>query len=277
MAVRFEQHAQRAEALVRDLEGLPEGARQVASEAVQELLALHGEALQRLCELIEAGAGRAMLEELAKDRVVSGLLLLHGLHPRSLEERVRGALERVRPYLQSHGGGVELVALAGSRVRIRLQGHCRGCPSSAQTLRNAVEQAILEAAPDVSGIEVADREIPAGFVPLATIGGTRAGWQTLDGGAEPAPGTVHVLQVAGDRLLLCRTAEALYAYRDRCAACGGSLQGAYLAGTTLTCPSCGHRFDVHQAGTGLDGDGHLEPVPLLVEDGKCRVAVPLGA
>jgi Fe-S cluster biogenesis protein NfuA/nitrite reductase/ring-hydroxylating ferredoxin subunit len=276
-AGQFERHVQRAEALVRDLEGLPEEARQVASEAVQELLAMHGEALQRFCDLIEARAGRRLLEELAEDRAVGGLLVLHGLHPRSLEARVQGALERVRPYLQSHGGGVELMGLVGGRVRIRLEGHCRGCPSSTQTLRNAVEQAILEAAPDVGGIEVADQESPAGFVPLASIGGARAGWQTLADVVDQEPGTARVLEVAGIPLLLCRTTEALYAYRDRCAACGGSFQGAALAGTALTCPACGHRFDVRQAGASVDGNCRLEPVPLLVEQGRCRVAVPVGA
>ena len=68
----------------------------------------------------------------------------------------KGRSSRVRPYMRSHGGGVELLDVVGDTVRIRLQGHCQGCPSSMVTLKLAVEKAIYEAAPDVGGIEVAE-------------------------------------------------------------------------------------------------------------------------
>src|SRR5918997_1315516 len=84
------------------------------------------------------------------------LLLLHGLHPVSVEERVRDALEAVRPYLGSHGGDVELVEVADGVARVRMHGSCEGCPASAMTLKLAIEEAVLKAAPDVEGVEQAD-------------------------------------------------------------------------------------------------------------------------
>ena len=87
---------------------------------------------------------------MAADDLIRGVLLLHGLHPMDLRSRVEGALESVRPYMRSHGGGVELLGVAGDTVRIRLEGHCQGCPSSMVTLKLAVEKAIYEAAPDVA-------------------------------------------------------------------------------------------------------------------------------
>ena len=65
--------------------------------------------------------------------------------------RVESALESVRPFLQGHGGDVELLELDEERgaVHLRLLGSCDGCPSSAVTLRTAVEQAIEEAAPEI--------------------------------------------------------------------------------------------------------------------------------
>jgi Fe-S cluster biogenesis protein NfuA len=78
---------------------------------------------------------------------------LHGLHPVPVRERVIGALDEVRPYLASHGGGVELLGVADGVVRLRLEGSCHGCPSSAATLRGAVEEAIARAAPDVERVE----------------------------------------------------------------------------------------------------------------------------
>ena len=72
-----------------------------------------------------------------EDELVAHLLLLHGLHPVPVRERVRGALDEVRPYLVAHGGGVELLGVADGVVRLRLEGACNGCPSSALTLTHA--------------------------------------------------------------------------------------------------------------------------------------------
>ncbi len=71
-----------------------------------------------------------------------------------LETRVRQALDKVRPLLRSHGGNVELLDLSGGVVRLRMLGSCDGCPSSAMTLKHAIEAAIYEKAPDVTAIEV---------------------------------------------------------------------------------------------------------------------------
>ncbi len=114
-----------------------------AREAVQALVELYGEALRRLL----AGA------DPIQDELLSHLLLVHDLHPIDAETRVREALERVRPYLGSHGGDVELLGVADGVARVRLEGTCNGCPSSTVTLRNAIEEAIMGAAPELERIE----------------------------------------------------------------------------------------------------------------------------
>lgn len=83
-----------------------------------------------------------------------GLLLIHSLHPISLEERLNGALDKIRPYLRSHGGDVELVSLQNDAARLRLRGTCKTCPSSSVTLELAVRQVIEEACPDLAAFEV---------------------------------------------------------------------------------------------------------------------------
>jgi Fe-S cluster biogenesis protein NfuA len=82
------------------------------------------------------------------------LLLIHGLHPVSLEDRLLGALDKIRPYLQSHGGNVELLGFQNDVARLRLQGTCKTCPSSSLTLELAVRQVIEESCPDLAGFEV---------------------------------------------------------------------------------------------------------------------------
>jgi len=146
------------EALLDRLDALPDPtARETATATVQALVALYGEGLGRMVERL----GPAQLRALAEDELVAHLLLLHGLHPVSVEQRVRGALANVRPYLESHGGDVELLEVADGVVRLRLQGSCHGCPASAMTLKQAIEQAVLSAAPDVDAVEAEGVDDPA--------------------------------------------------------------------------------------------------------------------
>ena len=77
----------------------------------------------RILQVIrESGAeGPKVYQHLINDKVVRGLLLIHDLHPADLETRLRDALNQVRPYLQSHGGNVELISLTGQSARLRLK------------------------------------------------------------------------------------------------------------------------------------------------------------
>ena len=115
-----------------------------------------GVGLERvLSHMAETGdAGAAALDACARDEVAGGLLLLHGLHPLDIEERVLLALEQVRPYLASHGGDVELLGIRDGMARLRLVGSCHGCPSSALTMKQTIEEAILGRAPDIVAVEV---------------------------------------------------------------------------------------------------------------------------
>lgn len=153
---RLQHGMQRVEGLVRRIESLPDAeARTTALELVQALMDFHSAGLDRLMEIV-AGAGDegyAIFDGFARDELVGSLLLLYGLHPHTLETRVRQALEKVRPYLDSHGGNVELVGIENDVVQLRLQGSCKSCPSSSMTLKLAIEEAIMNAAPDVVRIE----------------------------------------------------------------------------------------------------------------------------
>ena len=148
----------RIEELLEQVEQLPDAAaRETALELVQGLLDLYGEGLARVVgHVAEVDDDGTLAEALAGDELVAHLLLLHGLHPVPLERRVRGALDEVRPYLETHGGNVALLGVEEGVVRLQLQGSCSGCPSSAVTLKLAVEEAIHKAAPDVTEIVAVD-------------------------------------------------------------------------------------------------------------------------
>ncbi|TVT38214.1 NifU family protein [Amycolatopsis rhizosphaerae] len=145
--------------------------RERAGELVRTLLEFHGAALARMTELL-ADSGE-VLAALASDELVGGLLVLHGLHPVEVDERVTAALEHVRPYLGSHAGDVELLGIEtggeGEGVaRLRLTGTCDGCPSSAETVKQAIERAIRAAAPEIGAIEV-EGMVPAGAAAGRTL------------------------------------------------------------------------------------------------------------
>ena len=285
------------DALVGELQQLPDPAsRALVEELLSTVLDLHGEALSRMLEAVgprgEPAADR-LIEVMAEDDLIRGVLLLHGLHPMNLRSRVEGALESVRPYMKTHGGGVELIDVAGDIVRIRLEGHCQGCPSSAVTLKLAVEKAIYEAAPDVSAIEVVEPDDApasgppqiAGLVSLPMASATRPAprrsvalsgeWITLAARATHIEnGSVLKTAADGESVVIARAGNVFYAYVAACPACEGRMEGATLDGAVLVCDSCAARYDIRRAGAGVGTDFRMEPLPLLEESGVLRIAIP---
>ncbi len=60
--------------------------------------------------------------------------------PEELFASVRKIIDTdLRPYVQADGGDIELVAIEGRLVKVRLMGACTTCPSSPSTLREGVE------------------------------------------------------------------------------------------------------------------------------------------
>lgn len=155
--LEFQGRLQYLDDRLRELEQLGDPAvRATVREVVQALLDLHGAGLASILGHLDAAgeAGSAVLDACARDDVAGGLLLLHGLHPLDLETRVRQALEDVRPRLQAHHGDVELVEIDAGAVRLRLLCNCHGCSSSAVTMKQTIEQAVLARAPDAEALEV---------------------------------------------------------------------------------------------------------------------------
>ncbi|ORA84165.1 NifU family protein [Mycobacterium malmoense] len=259
-----------------------------AQELVREVVGLYGSGLERIIQLLsQPGQDPGMAERLATDDLVASLLLVHGLHPHDERRRVSDALDRVRPYLGSHGGDVDLIGVDGDTVRLAFRGSCKSCPSSAVTLELAVEDAVRAAAPEISSIEVVTAEpgtgatIPAEslLAPLRSNGHSSTAWHPAAELAGLEPGEVGGFLVAGTTVLACRVGDQTLAYRDRCPVCDDTLAGAELRDALLRCPRCRTGFDVVHAGAGPHGT-HLDPLPLLTRDGVLSVALrgePMGA
>lgn len=74
-----------------------------------------------------------------------------------MEQKIREALEQIRPILQRDGGDLEFVELTEDNVvRVKLQGHCAGCPGARMTLKGIVERVLKESYPEIAGVEAVE-------------------------------------------------------------------------------------------------------------------------
>jgi Fe-S cluster biogenesis protein NfuA/nitrite reductase/ring-hydroxylating ferredoxin subunit len=281
---------ERVQELTERVDALPDPrARELAQELVAGVIAMYGDGLTRIMEVIAGSreAGATILDQLSQDGAVASLLLIHDLYPISLEERVLEALDTVRPYMESHGGNVELVELRDGVAHLALQGSCNGCAASRATLETAIEQALEEHAPDLAGLEVAGvTETTAGFsLPMAPTPPSPAfelpvvqaapppRWVEVSEAARPSPGRVSEVRIGSEALVLADIDGSLLAYVDECASCGEPLAAGQLDRGLLRCPSCEVEFDLPRAGRAAGGEPlQLRPVPLL-QDGGLRVAL----
>jgi len=188
------QQLQRVVGLVREIEEIadPNG-RSAAKELVQTLMDVHGAAFERILgKVFQIGdPGQQVIDEVALDPLVSSLLVLYGLHPDDLETRVNKAFRRIAPDLRSHGVEPELMSIQGTAVRLRATVGAHACGSTASTARSMLEEAVYEAAPDVTSlvIEGLDGKPASGFVSLqkllgSSVVGATAALTTHSAGAE---------------------------------------------------------------------------------------------
>jgi Fe-S cluster biogenesis protein NfuA/nitrite reductase/ring-hydroxylating ferredoxin subunit len=259
-----------------------------AEELVRLLMELYGSALARILEIVDdTGSSDEIFDRLAADDLVASLLVLHELHPLNIETRIARALDRVRPYLGSHGGDVKLLGVNEGVVHLRLEGSCDGCPSSTVTMKLAIEKAIEEAAPEVVRIEVEGASPSAsaasygnGTSPKSNHTATQdleiksGQWIALDKLPEFNAGNLALTKLGGMSVLVCRVSENFYAYQNSCPSCGAALRGGALQENILTCSACGRRYDVCRAGQCMDmSELHMAPLPLLVEKDGMKIAV----
>jgi Fe-S cluster biogenesis protein NfuA/nitrite reductase/ring-hydroxylating ferredoxin subunit len=265
---------ERVQELSAALEALEDGpARRLAEELVGAVVDLYGEGLRRIMDALAGDSpdAAALRDRIAADGLVASLLLVHDLYPVPLQERVLDALASVRPYMESHGGDVELLGIDAGVARLRLNGHCHGCPASLSTLELAIKDALEERAPDLLGVEVeglAEPAQPAGG--MTAMRGRLAAptWLPVEAAGDLAPGAMRTVALRGVDIVVANVAGTLLAYRSECPCCGRDLGDATLEDETLACGNCKHGYVLTEAGRAIGSDDvHLEPVPLLRRDG----------
>ena len=145
--------------------------RTTAQELLQVVMDLFGAGLDRILEIARStgDAGHNLVDCLGRDELVSSLLALYGLHPLTLEARIERVIEKIRPSLKKRGGEVELLDITDGVVRLKI-----GPNGHARALQGMVEEAVYQAAPDITSLVIEGVEERQGFVPVEMLRGSAA-------------------------------------------------------------------------------------------------------
>jgi Fe-S cluster biogenesis protein NfuA/nitrite reductase/ring-hydroxylating ferredoxin subunit len=255
-----------------------------------------------LLQLVDA-IHRPGLELLAagdtENPIAQALLMMYDLAPIDDRIQVEEALDEIRPYIESHGGELELLDVEDGVVHVRMSGACHGCAGSAMTLRRGIEEKLRERYENFREIVAHEPETPAGSkgtngTPLLQIehsGGGNGGGQLLqiEGMRRPvfedvgplsdlAPGDMKVVEVGDMSILMVNVDGEPYAFKNGCAVDierPMPLDGARLADKVIVCPWHNCAYDA-RSGKRVDDrpeDPALAVVPIAVRDGMLKVAV----
>ncbi len=148
----LEQSLARLEKLMATLEKIADATgREAARELLALVLDLHARSLARVTTIIAASDdGAAIFEKIVEDRELRAMLLLHGLHPQSVENRLQDVIARMQPQWSARGLHVSLMSASKAFAMVQLQRN--GVAEPTDQLRLEIENALTDAAPDLDDI-----------------------------------------------------------------------------------------------------------------------------
>ena len=225
--------------------------------------------------------------------MAQALLGMYDLAPVEEHIQVEEILDEVRPYIESHGGDLELLEVDDGVVHVRLSGSCSGCAASAITLRRGVEDALREKYENFKEVvphEAEGEEAGAegnGGPQLLQIEGlndqqpkrklNRPVFEDAGSSDDLAPGEMKPVEVDGASVLIVNIDGEPYAFKNSCPTDdrGLPLDGGRLSGKVLVCPwhNCGYDARSGKRADDEPDKPALAVVPIALRDGKLQVAV----
>ncbi len=288
--------------LVEQIESYPDAKiREKTLDLVQIILALHREALRRVLTSFDSLPEKEqMLSRIAADDVVRAILLIHGLLPNDLQTRVAVAIDELRPFLISQGGDVELLGVNEGHAQMRLMRNGQGAPPIS-ALKLEIEKALIEAAPELLGIEIEGvaEQIEATAKAAAILGSMlpkkniepqpakliqikrtnpvvnhNGKWVSVIRSLTFEEGAFKIINYADVNILVCKTGGEFYAFRNRCALENHPLDDATFKSPMLVCACHGYHYDLRRKGRCFEKpDLKLASLPVKIEDDKVKVAL----
>lgn len=263
--------------LIDELAAHPDPAvREKVELLLQHVDTVHRVGLTRLLGMIRQLAGEPLVHRLAGDPGVRVLLQSYDLLEVDRRLLAEEALDLARGPLHEAGIDVELRDVVGGVVYARL--HRRdGAGLTDEEARERVEAGLREGLLGFQELVIGDRweaRAPTTVIPLASLRAIRKPtYRDALASVELPPGALVAVTVEAEPVLLARTAEGLFAVRNRCGNSPLVLQHGTLEGSILTCPWHGCRWDLRD-GSRLDGAGDpLYPLAVREQGGRIEIAV----
>ena len=263
--------ADRVDQAFNEVQKLDAPGRAKALALKQAIEDFHKLGITKIVKRLKADArGKELLFELVDDPAVYALFAMHGIVRADLTTRALRVLDMVRPYMQSHGGDVELVEVRGDTAYVKLHGACNGCSMAAVTLREGVEEALTTHIPEIQQVEVLPNDPgPAILLMDIPINGQDTGWLKGPRVEEVEDGRPYRMDANEISIVLINLNNQFHAYRNECAHMGLPLDGGMLdtESNVLTCPWHGFRFDATSGECLTAPQAQLEPFPLRIDNG----------
>jgi len=233
-------------------------------------------------ELIQAGE--------SDHPIAQAVLAMYDLAPVEEQIIVEEILDSVRPYIESHGGDLELLDVEDGVVHVQLSGSCSGCAASAITLKRGVEDALKERYEPFKELVSHEAEDPGeegngGGPQLLQIEGLTPAPRKLrapvfeDAGMleDLAQDEMKAVEVDGQSILVVNIDGEPYAFKNFCPIDDRRLplDGGRLTGRVLVCPwhNCGYDARSGKRADSETDQPSLAVVPIALRDGKLQVAV----
>lgn len=240
--------------------------------------------------------------------IALAVLSMYDLAPVDQRIEAEDALDEIRPYIEGHGGALELLDVEDGVISVRMSGACNGCAASAMTLRRGIEGKLRERLDWFKEVVALEPEEDAGapgnggaslpllqIQPMTRKGPDEGGAESASGddllqisklrrpvfvevGAfeDLAEGKMKAVDVDGRSVLVLKLGGEPYAFVNVCPAEGGRLplDGARLTDSVIVCPWHNCAYDA-RSGKRVDdapGEPALAVLPITVIDGALQVA-----
>lgn len=281
----FQELARRVDEAAERVAELDAPARRTAEELKSAIEAVHRAGLVTIVRRMRADdRARELLFELVDEPEVRLLLILHGIIRADPMTEASRVLDTVRPGLRSHGGDVELVRIEDGVAYVRLQGACNGCSMASVTMRNGVEEALIESVPVITRVEVLPNEPSPTLIPLSEVRVGRdpreEGWVQTAKVEDVPDGEVTPMRVVArdggeTEVIVINLDGRLNAYVNACAHQGMPLDTALLdtSAATITCPWHGFCYDAISGECMTAPGAQLEQLPLRIDEGHVWIRV----